>query len=87
MFHITRLAEQALELASKNMHHAATDGRFLSSAIMCYEDAKHAKSKGDYHHAFKRAVDSLRYSVGIFNAEYRRLVAMGQLESETVQLA
>lgn len=43
-----------------------------SSAVLCLDDALTLRERGDLHAAKKRALDSLRYSVGVFHADYKR---------------
>jgi hypothetical protein len=45
-----------------------------SSARLCLRDAVSLRDEGDFTHAYARAVDSLAYSVGVFNADYQRAI-------------
>ena len=49
-----------------------TDGN--SSARLCLADAVHLQAEGRLDDAKRRALDSLKHSVGIFHADYRRAV-------------
>lgn len=40
------------------------------SALICYTDAINLIEKDEALHASRRALDSLRYSVGIFHPDY-----------------
>ena len=61
--------DKALALARKHL-----GGDMESSARLCLADAVSLKDKGDYKHAYARALDSLAYSVGIFNVDYQRVL-------------
>jgi hypothetical protein len=61
--------DQALALARKHL-----GGEMESSARHCLADAVSLRDKGDYQHAYNRALDSLAYSVGIFNVDYQRVL-------------
>lgn len=41
------------------------------NALLCIEDANKLLEKGQHKQAVKRAMDSLRYSVGIFHNDYK----------------
>lgn len=60
--------ENAVILARK--HASLTPGG--SSARVCLADAVALKDEGKLEDAKKRAVDSLRYSVGVFHPDYKR---------------
>lgn len=62
--------DKILNLARKNL-----GGNMESSARVCLEDAISLYDAGEYEAAKKRAIDSLRYSVGIFHADYKRASA------------
>ena len=47
-------------------------GPMESSARLCLADAVAARDAGDFCAAIDRAVDSLRYSVGVFHPDYVR---------------
>ena len=47
----------------------------LSSARVCLNDAVDLTNEGDYTAARKRAVDSLKHSIGVFHIDYRRASA------------
>jgi hypothetical protein len=42
------------------------------SARVCLHDANHLKDRGFIDLAKKRALDSLRYSVGIFHSDFKK---------------
>ena len=46
-----------------------------ASARVCLADAVSLRDAGDLYHARKRAINSLRYSVGILSPHYQRAVA------------
>lgn len=55
-------------------------GSMESSARLCLADAVALSDAGDHEAAARRALASLRYSVGIFHADYKRVaVAVGVL--------
>lgn len=62
--------ELAIRLARKNL-----GGTMESSARLCLADAIECVEKGQLDAAKKRALDSLRYSVGVFHADYRKASA------------
>jgi hypothetical protein len=61
--------DQVLALARKHL-----GGDMESSARLCLRDAVSLRDKGDFTHAYARAIDSLAYSVGVFNADYQRAI-------------
>ena len=63
---------KVIALARKNVGANPTNE---SSARLCLEDAVNLYNKADFEHAKKRAIDSLRYSVGIFHADYKKASA------------
>jgi hypothetical protein len=63
---ILALAESAIERSSAAMK---------TSAQLCLDDALHCYGIGDDTSARKRAIDSLRYSVGVFSEEYAKATA------------
>lgn len=44
----------------------------LSSARVCLNDAIELMNDGDYTAARKRAVDSIKHSIGVFHPDYRK---------------
>jgi hypothetical protein len=64
-------AEDAIAVARKYVNNGAA---MQSSALLCLQDAEALAEKYRFADAKRRALHSLEYSVGIFNAEYRRLV-------------
>lgn len=60
-------ANEVLILARKNI-----GGEMESSARMCLTDAVDLMANGNLVAAKKRALDSLRYSVGVFHADYMK---------------
>jgi hypothetical protein len=62
-------ADQIIILARKNI-----GGVMESSARLCLEDAINLRDSGKYDYAAKRAIDSLKYSVGVFHADYKKAV-------------
>jgi hypothetical protein len=47
-------------------------GNMESSARLCLADARQLEANGDLRSAERRALASLRYSVGIFHPDYLR---------------
>lgn len=64
-----------LELLMLAEMHVRNGAAMQSSALVCYEDAKRAAAVGDYALAKASAVRSLRYSVGVFHADYAKASA------------
>lgn len=60
---------KVIVLAHKNLRNGAA---MESSAEMCLTDAIALYENGDYGSAKRRALDSLKYSVGILHADYKR---------------
>lgn len=58
------LARQALTVAEASWTN--------SSALLCLADAHALYAEGQYGSALRRAVDSLRYSVGVYSETYQR---------------
>ena len=72
MNHITETqAYEAIRLAQLNAH----KGTLATSAASCAADAVACFNVGDYAHAFARARESLRYSVGVFHSDYAKVAA------------
>ena len=63
---------KVIALARKNVGANPTNE---SSARLCLEDAVNLYDRADFEPAKKRAIDSLRYSVGIFHADYKKASA------------
>lgn len=63
----TTTAKRLIDTAAKHMNSAA----MASSARLCVDDARSLLESGDARGAARRAVDSLKYSVGIFGADYQ----------------
>ena len=64
--------DQVLILARKHLGNGAA---MESSARLCLEDAVLHTAMGDLDSAKKRAIDSLRYSVGVFHKDYIKAAA------------
>lgn len=60
--------DSVLILARKH----AGNSPMLSSARLCLNDAIELMNEGDYTAARKRAIDSLKHSVGVFHIDYKR---------------
>lgn len=60
--------EIAIRLARKHLG----SGVMESSARLCLADAIQCVEDGRLDAAKRRAIDSLRYSVGVFHADYRK---------------
>ena len=58
--------QQVITLARKNVK----TGKMQDSAALCLEEAVKLYDNGDFAAAKKRALSSLRYSVGVFHADY-----------------
>ena len=52
--------------------HVAASPAYESSARLCLADAIRLEYDGDLDRAAKRALDSLRYSIGILHRDYAR---------------
>lgn len=63
---------KVIALARKNVN--ATPANELRARLFL-ADAVNLYNKGDFEHAKKRAIDSLRCSVGIFHADYKKASA------------
>lgn len=62
---------QTIVLARKH----CDEGVMASSARLCLASAIEAQNNGDYNTAKAWAVKSLKYSVGIFHAAYKKAAA------------
>ena len=65
-------AYEAMRLAQVHEH----EGGMVSSAKLCVKDAEKLFNEGRYEHAYGWAVRSLKYSVGVFHADYAKAVAL-----------
>jgi hypothetical protein len=63
-------ADQVIALARKHR-----DAGMPGSARACLADALVCRDRGDLFYAKQRALNSLRYSVGVFHADYVRASA------------
>lgn len=61
---------EVIELAAR--HALATSKGMRSSAMLALTDARNMAGQGNLRDARNRALDSLRYSVGILHADYAR---------------
>lgn len=59
--------DRVLELANHNLFHPCA---MASSARLCYADALAAAEQGNAEQAFRRAIKSLAYTVGVFGPAY-----------------
>lgn len=59
---------EVIDLAAERV----MDGQMASSAALCLDDAINNMLAGNLEGARRRAIDSLKYSVGILHADYRR---------------
>lgn len=50
-------------------------GTMESSARVCLSDANHLFDRGLIDYAKKRALDSLKYSVGILHQDYKKAIS------------
>jgi hypothetical protein len=57
------------------MHQPQANRLFAVGLFFCLEDAVNLYNKADFEHAKKRAINSLRYSVGIFHPDYKKASA------------
>lgn len=64
---LTMTTDKVMALARK---HLGAVGGMESSARLCLSDANHLFDRGLLDYAKKRALDSLRFSVGIFHQDY-----------------
>lgn len=62
-------AYEALRLAQINEH----KGSLSSSAVLAAQDAAACFNAGDFASCVRRARESLRYSVGVFHADYAKV--------------
>lgn len=63
-----QLTLDCIHAAKKHLNNGAD---MQSSAFLSFDDADKLWFKGDYEHAFTRAMKSLAYSVGIMHADYK----------------
>jgi hypothetical protein len=63
-------ATQTIVLARKHL-----GGSMESSARLCLSDAIALQDKGDFEAAKARALASLRFSVGVFHADFQKAAA------------
>jgi hypothetical protein len=63
-------AEAAVIAASQLVSNAGKTG-MRESAEICLTDAREMLTSGDYVAAHRRALASLEYSVGVFDANYK----------------
>lgn len=61
-------AHRAVRLAIKHLGH----GMLVSSAKVCLQDAVSLLEHEEWDHAWRRALDSIAYSVGFLHADYQR---------------
>lgn len=59
-------AATAIEIAAKH----APRAEYIGSAELCLADARKNLERGEERAALARAAASLRYSVGVFHADY-----------------
>jgi len=64
--------DKLLALARKHVYR----GEMSSSAMLCLSDAITLRDAGKLGAAHKRALDSLRYSCGVFHADYKRALGV-----------
>jgi hypothetical protein len=64
-------AERVIEVATRNAHH----GPMASSAKLVLQDAQHCFDKRDYYYAAERGIESLKYSLGVFNSTVANFMA------------
>jgi hypothetical protein len=65
---LTMTTDKVMALARKHLG----KGMMESSARLCLSDANHLFDRGLLDYAKKRALDSLRFSVGIFHQDYKK---------------
>lgn len=63
-------ANEAIEIARKHIG----SGTMVSSAQLCLADAVALQAKGEEEFSKRRALNSVVYSVGIFNSDYDRIL-------------
>jgi len=56
-----------------------TRGELASSAKLCADDAAACFNAGDYAGCVRRALTSLRYSVGVFHTAYNNVASQAGL--------
>ena len=72
-FRMSRIAFDTLRIAAAALDSADADS-MLSSAELCINDAFGLVDAGDYRNGMARALDSLKYSAGVYSEEYRTAV-------------
>lgn len=68
-------AEKAIAIAAYHFSSRSATIVMASSARLCLEDARELLQQGREDEAKRRALDSLRYSVGILHPDYQGLLA------------
>ena len=66
------VATEAIEIAAR----CSSWGVMASSAQSCLDDAVWLTNRGQHADAYNRALESLRYSVGIFGESYKAAKAL-----------
>lgn len=65
----------------------AGEGRLKSSAILALQDARALLARGDEKAAYKRAMDSLDFSVGRLHPDYHRAIMMKESRTPNAESA
>ena len=60
--------KEIIELAEKHVEKE----EYLTSSELCLNDAKELLASGKEGYATDRAIDSLRFSVGVFHPDYQK---------------
>jgi hypothetical protein len=68
---LTMTTDKIMALARKHIG----KGMMESSARLCLSDANHLFDRGLLDYAKKRALESLKYSVGILHQDYKKAIS------------
>ena len=66
----TNTIKDRAESAIWNAAYYLSSAKMLSSAKLCLSDARHCFAEGNFEGAYRRAMDSLSYSIGILHPVY-----------------
>lgn len=80
-------AFEAIRLAQIRLENGYLPGAMLSSARLCVDEALSCFNAGDFTSAARRAVTSLRYSVGVFHGDHGRAMDLAGMRARTSSAA
>lgn len=66
----TNTIQDRAESAIYNAAYYLSGANMLRSAQLCLSDARHCFAEGNFEGAYRRAMDSLSYSIGILHPVY-----------------